>query len=72
MKTNRRQFFKAMGASAMATAAYTGRPGFFSAHAADTTGYKALVCVFLFGGIDNYDLLIPYDAASYADFQNVR
>ncbi|MEO1041485.1 MAG: DUF1501 domain-containing protein [Pseudomonadota bacterium] len=72
MKANRREFFKGIGASAMATAAFAGRPGFFSAHAADTSGYKALVCVFLFGGLDNYDLLVPYDTTSYGEFQAAR
>lgn len=34
--------------------------------------YKALVCVFLFGGMDCHDLLIPYGTSAYADYASVR
>jgi uncharacterized protein (DUF1501 family) len=34
--------------------------------------YKALVCVFLYGGNDYGNTLIPYDAASYAAYQTIR
>lgn len=47
-----------------------------AAAATDTSGYKALVCVFLFGGIDSYSLLIPTDGdapgSPYGDYQAVR
>jgi uncharacterized protein (DUF1501 family) len=36
------------------------------------TDYKALVCVFLYGGNDYANTLIPYDAASYAAYQTIR
>jgi uncharacterized protein (DUF1501 family) len=36
------------------------------------TGYKALVCVFLYGGNDYANTLVPYDAASYAQYQALR
>ncbi|MFT3777262.1 MAG: DUF1501 domain-containing protein [Ottowia sp.] len=35
-------------------------------------GYKALVCVFLYGGNDNGNTLIPYDDAGYAEYARVR
>lgn len=35
------------------------------AWAADTSGYKALVCIFLFGGMDHGDTVIPYDQSEY-------
>lgn len=44
----------------------------FNALAASTTGYKALVCVFLFGGMDCHDTVIPYDAPSYNQYATVR
>ncbi|NNE57018.1 MAG: DUF1501 domain-containing protein [Hellea sp.] len=44
----------------------------FPAHAADTTGYKALVCVFLLGGMDCHDTLLPYDQASYDRYAEIR
>jgi uncharacterized protein (DUF1501 family) len=34
--------------------------------------YKALVCVFLFGGNDSYNLLVPRDGAHYAIYQATR
>jgi uncharacterized protein (DUF1501 family) len=34
--------------------------------------YKALVCVFLFGGIDGNSLFIPIDTAGYAQYSAVR
>ena len=44
----------------------------FNAFAADTSGYKALVCVFLAGGMDGHDMLIPWDNASYNDYEVIR
>ena len=42
------------------------------AHAADTTGYKALVCVFLLGGNDGHDTLLPFDSPSYDRYAEIR
>ena len=42
------------------------------AAAATATDYKALVCVFLYGGNDYANTLIPYDNASYALYQAMR
>ncbi|MEO8058604.1 MAG: DUF1501 domain-containing protein [Burkholderiales bacterium] len=42
------------------------------AAAATATDYKALVCVFLYGGNDYGNTLIPYDAARYAAYQGMR
>jgi uncharacterized protein (DUF1501 family) len=44
----------------------------FNALAASTSGYKALVCVFLFGGMDNHDTVLPYDDASYNQYTTIR
>lgn len=35
-------------------------------------GYKALVCVFLYGGNDHANTLIPYDAVNHARYQAIR
>ena len=66
MKTfNRRDFLRTSGAAALFAAtpglAYSqvvGGPGPF-------TDYKALVCVFLFGGNDSYNMLVPNTTAEY-------
>lgn len=42
------------------------------AAAATATDYKALVCVFLYGGNDYGNTLIPYDLASYAEYEKLR
>ncbi len=73
MNPSRRQFLKASAALSM-----TGGAGFaldlarFNAFAADTGGYRALVCVFLFGGMDCHDVVIPYDTANYNAYANIR
>ena len=42
------------------------------ASAATATDYKALVCVFLYGGNDYANTLVPYDTNSYAQYQLAR
>jgi uncharacterized protein (DUF1501 family) len=42
-----------------------------SAHA-QATDYKALVCVFLFGGNDGNNTVIPFDTAGYSQYATVR
>ncbi|MEO6363966.1 MAG: DUF1501 domain-containing protein [Caldimonas sp.] len=45
---------------------------FGEAAAATATDYKALVCVFLYGGNDYANTVIPVDASSYAAYQGMR
>jgi uncharacterized protein (DUF1501 family) len=42
------------------------------AAAATATDYKALVCVFLYGGNDHANTVVTYDPASYAQYAAVR
>ncbi len=42
------------------------------AAAATASDYKALVCVFLFGGNDYANTLVPYDAANYGLYNGFR
>lgn len=42
------------------------------AAAQTATDYKALVCVFLYGGNDYGNTLIPYDNATYNQYQTIR
>lgn len=72
MISTRRTFIKAFGASTVAATAMSGIPSVFTAEAAETNGYKALVCVFLFGGLDNHDVILPYDQPSYDQFVRLR
>jgi uncharacterized protein (DUF1501 family) len=71
---SRRDFLR-MGCrtlSAVGAAAAFGRAGLVAARAQTTTDYKALVCIFLFGGNDSNNLLVPNDSAGYANYQKIR
>ena len=35
-------------------------------------GYRATVCLFLYGGMDSFNLLVPRDASGYADYAAAR
>ena len=35
-------------------------------------GYKALVCIFLFGGNDHSNMIVPFDASNYARYSAIR
>jgi uncharacterized protein (DUF1501 family) len=39
---------------------------------AQGTDYKALVCIFMFGGNDANNMIIPYDSAGYANYAKIR
>ena len=43
-----------------------------AANAPDANDYKALVCVFLYGGNDYANTVITYDPASYAQYAKIR
>jgi uncharacterized protein (DUF1501 family) len=42
------------------------------AAAFDATDYKALVCVFMYGGNDYANTVVPYDATNYAKYHQIR
>ena len=73
MKQTRRTFLT--GASALSAATLTGLGSSlsaFQASAAETTGYKAIVCLFFLGGLDGHDTVLPYDQASYDRYATIR
>ncbi|HEX4756599.1 MAG TPA: DUF1501 domain-containing protein [Terracidiphilus sp.] len=72
MRTNRRSFITC--ASLAAAGNFMGlRPfGALNALAQSTSDYKALVCVFLFGGNDANNTLIPFDTTGYATYSSIR
>ena len=72
MTLDRRRFLRMSAATAAVSAGAGLVPRTLTAHAATTGGYKALVCIFLFGGLDSHDLLLPYDTESYTSFAGVR
>jgi uncharacterized protein (DUF1501 family) len=72
MRNSRRTFIQC--ASLAATGNLLGlRPfGALNALAAPSTNYKALVCVFLFGGNDANNTLIPFDTTGYGKYSSLR
>ena len=46
--------------------------GLMRSAAADTSGYRALVCILLAGGNDSYNMLLPVDADQFAKYQALR
>lgn len=72
---SRRHFLKSSGASMLGAAGLgglTSAMATFPAQAANVDGYRALVCVFLLGGMDNFDTLLPYDQTSYDRYADIR
>ena len=72
MTYSRRNFLRTVGATALVGSTAALSPSIFSAHAATVSGYKALVCLFLYGGLDSHDMLVPYDQDSYNSYSDIR
>jgi uncharacterized protein (DUF1501 family) len=74
-RINSRRDFMKFGArtiSAVGAAAAFGQAGLLNAAAAPADNYKALVCVFLFGGNDSNNMLVPADTPTYNTYKAVR
>jgi uncharacterized protein (DUF1501 family) len=72
---SRRAFLKragALGIAGVATPFVTSLGAIGEAAATTASDYKALVCVFLYGGNDYANTLPPYDSASYAQYAAAR
>jgi uncharacterized protein (DUF1501 family) len=70
MRISRREFLGGLGA--IGAAAALSRLGGRRAHAAEGEDYRALVCVFLFGGNDGNNTIVPIDDARYAQYLAAR
>ena len=73
MKTlNRRDFLRTSGAAAL----FAATPGLAYSQVVGSTAaftdYRALVCVFLFGGNDSYNMLVPNTSAEYQAYATSR
>lgn len=72
---SRRAFLKrgaALGLAGVATPFVTSLAAIGEAAAATSTDYKALVCIFLYGGNDYANTLPPYDTTGYNQYQTSR
>jgi uncharacterized protein (DUF1501 family) len=73
-KLSRRQFIN-MGATALASTGMLSTMGGLQralAATTDVTGYKALVCVFLFGGNSSFNWVVPTSTAAYNAYKASR
>ncbi len=72
MRTSRRSFLNyaalAAGGSALGLRPF----GAMNALAQTTADYRALVCVFLFGGNDSNNMLVPFDTTGYGNYASLR
>jgi uncharacterized protein (DUF1501 family) len=66
----RRSFLQHAGA--LAGTAALGQLGVIAANAASGNDYKALVCIFLYGGNDANNMIVPLDTAGYANYAQTR
>lgn len=74
MNRNRRKFLRAAAAGGVAYA-FGRTPGTVYAQAVGTGGfadYKALVCLFLFGGNDSWNMVVPTSTAEYNAYSTSR
>ena len=69
---NRRQFLQALSTVALGGTTLTdwGTSPVFANTGTDD--YRALVCVFMFGGMDHNDFVLPYDEIEYDQLRAVR
>lgn len=75
MNASRRAFLQrasALGVAGTAAPWALNLAALSEAAAATATDYKALVCVFLYGGNDYANTLVPYSAAQHAAYQSLR
>jgi uncharacterized protein (DUF1501 family) len=74
-KITRRGFLRTScctAAAAGVAASNLNRLGLMSAYAQSNSDYKALVCIFMFGGNDGNNTIIPNDTAGYANYASIR
>ncbi len=74
-QTSRRAFLRRVGQLAAvggATPLGLNLAAFGDAAAFDATDYKALVCVFLYGGNDHANTVVTYDTPSWTAYRDIR
>jgi len=72
MELRRRSFIKYASLAAAGNLAGMRPFGALNALAATTPDYKALVCIFLFGGNDSNNTVIPFDTKGYNNYAALR
>lgn len=78
IREDRRRFLRRVQAVVAGGAAYALMPQLelvgraFAAEPLPGNDYRALVCIFLFGGSDSFNMLIPHDAVEHAAYLTSR
>ncbi len=72
MKASRRSFIRYASLAAAGNLLGLRPFGALNALAQSAGDYKALVCVFLFGGNDANNMLIPFDTTGYGQYSSIR
>ena len=75
METTRRTFIRQTACAALTTTGILNTIfdlRRLSAAPLDASGYKALICLFLYGGNDANNLIIPHDTSGYASYAAAR
>jgi uncharacterized protein (DUF1501 family) len=72
MRSSRRTFINCASLAAAGNILGLRPFGALNALAQSSGGYKALVCVFLFGGNDANNTLIPFDTTGYGKYSSLR
>lgn len=69
---NRRHWLQFSGATLAGALGATGLSALVPVTAQAQSGYKALVCVFLYGGNDGLNTIVPTDTTRYTQYAGVR
>lgn len=72
MELRRRSFIKYASLAAAGNLAGLKPFGALNSLAQTTSDYKALVCVFLYGGNDANNMIVPFDTQGYANYSSIR
>ncbi len=75
LSASRREFLRrtaALSATGVAAPWALNLAAIGEAAAQSASDYKALVCVFLYGGNDHGNTLVPYDSATYNSYRSLR
>jgi uncharacterized protein (DUF1501 family) len=72
MHIRRRSFVRYASLAALGNLAGMRPFGALNALAATTPDYKALVCIFMFGGNDANNMIVPFDVTGYNNYAKLR
>ncbi|MGF1684664.1 DUF1501 domain-containing protein [Photobacterium minamisatsumaniensis] len=72
MSISRRQFLKGSAIASVSTALPLSLTLPHNAFAAESGDYKAIVCLFLYGGSDSFNMIVPTSGANYDNYSAAR